>query len=242
MKRIGWQRKDRAEHLEALLNQRLEQWCNDWLVGGSAGVGLAQSAPDSKSPSGCRLLVSGEIMAWLQFEDDLELMLGRDALRLKASQPEGFVREVGKRGFDELHAQLFGDCEAVASNCADALVEADHDPRFGALSFDVRGLPGSVRMTVNRAWCDRQAPMAEQARDVVRLTNRREALGSTPVILSASLALGEIPLSESLSWRVGEVLVTEAVTNSLVKLTSGESQIVRGRLTTQQGARSVELA
>jgi hypothetical protein len=241
MKRIGWQRKDRIEQLEALLNRRLAHWRGEWLGEGSADLELVRSAPNAVALGGGRRFANGEAVAWFQFGKNLERMLGCDALRLEAAQREDFVREIGVRCLGQLLAALFGDEQALANSCEETKVAAESDPRFGALDFEVIGLPGKLTMTVNRAWCDLHAATPDRDSHAVGLSNRRQALGGTPVVMTVSLPLGEIPLVDSLSWRVGEVLVTEAAVNPIVNLESGHSQVAKGRLILRQGERAIEI-
>lgn len=241
MRRIGWQPKSHADYLETMLNRQLAQWGVDWLGGESLGALLVRDSSDEIAFNDCRRLTSGEAIAWFQYEEELELTLGLEVLRLKTSRSVDFVREIGRQCLHQLQERLFGDNGALIDSSKTPPVAADYERRFGALCFELAGTPGPMTMTVNRAWCNRQEPAMESTKALAQLTERREALGSTSITLSACLPLGEISLLDSLTWRVGEVLVAETMTAPSVNLMAGQSHIASGRMLMQQKGRAVEL-
>jgi hypothetical protein len=246
MKRIGWQGVSRAKALGACLEGRLVRWREGWLQEqwSDASVLPCDSLGTSEMSANrrCwRLEVDGATL-WFEAGASTAMELGFGALKLDESADGSLIEAVGISCFSRLCADLWGDTVPERLVLSESIDIKEREPAYGALCFQIMGLPGSILITANRAWCERQIPASQGANVRVPLSDRREALGRTIVTVSAAIDLGDIPLVESLGWTVGELLVTDVPRKPPVSLASSLGQVGIGTLASHQGVRTVVIA
>jgi hypothetical protein len=210
VRKIGWQGRSRGLAIREQLEQRFQQWRLGWFGARLCNAQVLIDEPDELvvGALGWRF-ANAQSGMWMLTSDDAGIRLAGEALQLPARGMD-LVRRVGESCLEDLALSLWGpDSNGKPGSVRAAPGEVAADLlRYGGLAYSIAGLPIDVTILVDRGWCDAQIPPQPSRR--LALTDRRVAIGSTRVVLKATVDLGEIPLMESTGWSQGELLLTDA--------------------------------
>jgi len=245
MERIGWQGATRTRLLKERLGQGLAHWREGWGVEQWRQAGVeVECAEQCSRPAGerqCWLLESGDAAMWVEGPASIGPALASHALRVDGSPANALVHGVGKRCFFDLCSTLWGKDGAPSPVRSAPPGEREAASRHGGLGFRIAGIPENLTITVNRAWCQLHASTLPNEGRPSAMVERRVALGSTRIAITAAIELGEIQLLDSLEWKVGEILLADVPHDPKVILATPAGRIAKGSLCRGRSTRAVVL-
>ena len=232
-RRIGWQGASRARWLRERMEQRLTHWWHGWFTGGD---GLLELQLHATAPPPAQVVG----LEWHSLRhEDQHLTLGAPcgvsdafatrALHVPEDEATSLTGDVAAACRDDLIASLWGEGPHAPLVCGEPPAPWQLEPRHGGLLFQLQGLSAGIWVWANRAWCDAHGP-EPVVRKPSSLSDRRMALGNSPLRLSAHIDLGQITLADSLEWSVGEVLLTDIPRRARVELSTNKMHVSSGVL------------